>query len=794
MPKRQKSGFLWVAVLILAGISIAGGAILLLRSDHWSQNSSTLSRLLATKKPNVLLITVDTTRADHLPMYGYKGVRTPNLDSLAKRGILFRECAASAPLTLPSHSSIMTGTYPTYHGVRINGNTALSEEHVTLAEAFATSGYETGAFVGAFVLDGRWGLNQGFKHYDDQFDLKKYKKLDLGLVQRPGNEVVDAALAWLENEKDKSFFAWLHLYDPHTPYAPPEPYRSEYGSSGIAGLYDGEIAFMDEQIGRCLEWLEKNGLRKRTIIAVIGDHGEGLGEHGEMTHGYFIYDYVVRVPFILSTPVDELNGMEISSQVRTIDLYPTLLQASGIQIPKQVQGTSLWPLINTRDVSGESLFAYSESMAPSIQYGWSPLLSLRTPNYKLIDAPRPEFFDLQNDPGEQADVHETKAKMAAEYEKKLKKVVAETSAGAPAPKNANLDSETVERLAALGYIGAPVTTKSRSDTNVLVDPKDRLSVHEAIQKAGELNNNDQYAESAETLEQVLEDDPSNPQARLLLASNYVELKRSNEASSLLIPLLEEDPKNIRALVSLANILQDDGKSDEVIRLCKSAIEVDDRNTQALAMLGQAYMDEHNFEDALPPLQKAVEVQPKLTQNQLNLAACQIGLKRYNEAEVTLNAIIADHPNFPLAHFHLGLLYEEEGKVPEACREYEKEISSYNECFMARLNLGRLQQRQGNHAGYMEQMREVVRIAPRSAAGYLFLARGLLLEDANINEVLSLTEQGLSLARSPEHKAMGYFMLADIYNRMHQPQQVKDALAKANQYKAQIGNFKYEKTS
>ena len=322
-------------LFLISLLSIVATSILLLFSCRTS-NENIIAGLQKLKKPNVLLITVDTTRADHLPAYGYKNIRTPNLDSLAKQGILFRQCATTSPLTLPAHCSIFTGTYPTYHGVRINGNTALSSENLTLAEAFSENGYQTGAFVGAFVLDGRWGLNQGFSHYDDQFDLKKFKKLDLGLVQRPGNEIADAALAWLEEQNDKPFFAWLHFYDPHTPYSPPDRFRPS--SNSMIGLYDGEIAFMDEQIGRCLDWLEKKGLREKTIVAVIGDHGEGLGDHGEKSHGYYIYDYAVHVPFILSAPIKQGRGLEIPSQVRTIDLYPTLLQASGIAIPKNVQG------------------------------------------------------------------------------------------------------------------------------------------------------------------------------------------------------------------------------------------------------------------------------------------------------------------------------------------------------------------------------------------------------------------------------------------------------------------------
>ena len=447
----------------------------------------------------------------------------------------------------------------------------------------------------------------------------------------------------------------------------------------------------------------------------------------------------------------------------------------------------MWSLIQDGGRSEDRFYAYSESMAPSIQYGWSPLLSLRTSKYKYIDAPRPEFYDLKRDPSEKSDIHQQLSKTAGDYNKSLKKVVAETSEGAPGANVANLDSETVERLAALGYIGAAVSTKPDGDPHNLIDPKDKLVVHEAIQEAGELSNNDQYAQAAAVLEKILKEDPQNPQARLLLAGNYVELKRLDEASSLLRDLLEEDPVNVRALVCLAKVLQDEGKSDEVIQLCKKAIEVDERNTQALALMGQAYMDMANFKDALPALKKAVEIQPKLTQNQLNYVACLIGLRQYDEAQKNLTAILLDHPKFPLAHFHLGLLYEEQGKLQESYSEYEKELELYPDCFMARFNLGRLQLRRGDQEAYMVQMREVVRTAPKNAMGYLFLARGLLQQNADTNEILKLTDQGLSLARNPAHKAMGYFLLADIYNRRKQPQQVREALASANQYKEQIRN-------
>ncbi len=277
-----------------------------LRNRHAWKPGETLRRAWASRgvdKPNVILVSLDTTRADHLGCYGDRDARTPTIDAVAGRGVLFSQAATPAPLTLPAHSSIMTGFYPTYHGVRLNGTTALSPSHTTLAEALAHEGYQTGAFVGAFVLDGRWGLNQGFRVYDDQFDLKKFKHLDLAAVQRPANEVMDAALRWLDGRKQTPFFAWIHVYDAHSPYEPPEPFRSEFRSRGLPGLYDGEISFVDQQLARLISWLQRAGLDQKTIVVIVGDHGEGLGSHGEGTHGFFVYDDAVHVPFIVGGAV-----------------------------------------------------------------------------------------------------------------------------------------------------------------------------------------------------------------------------------------------------------------------------------------------------------------------------------------------------------------------------------------------------------------------------------------------------------------------------------------------------------
>ena len=771
------------AVAIAGGCLLAAAALwLLLRPEREpSERIADLWSQAGVDKPNVVLITLDTTRADHIGCYGYAGARTPRLDALAGRGILFEQAATSSPLTLPAHCSILTGMYPTYHGVRVNGNTALSEEQTTIAEVLSPKGYACGAFIGAFVLDGRWGLRQGFELYDDKFDLKKYKHIDLGAIQRPGNQVMDAALGWMQGHTDKPFFAWVHLYDPHTPYEPPEPYLSEFAPRGLAGLYDGEIAFMDEQVGRCVDWLEKSGLAKNTILILIGDHGEGLGSHGEGTHGYFIYDYAVHVPLIVVTPFEKLRGIRVSSQVRAVDVFPTLLELTGAEPAVQSQGRSLVPLI-VRPSKKEEGYAYAESLTPSLQFGWSPLHSLRTPRYKYIDAPKAELYDLAQDADEQTNLSGSNSGLVREMKAELQRLMAETSRGAPTPQAANLDKETMERLSALGYIGAPVSARKPAGLGPLADPKDKLAVFQAVTAAGELVLEEKYAEAATRIESALRDEPMIPQALLVLSTCYVELGRSEEAKAKLDLILKEDPESIPALISMANILLEERKNEDVIALCKRTLSLDERNTQAQMLIGEVLLGELKYGEALPYLERTVEIQPKVLRSRLTLAACLVGLKHYDRAEAELRLVVQEAPKFPLAFFNLGLLYEEQGRVEEARAAYVEEVSSYPGEFKARFNLGKLLFKIGDRAGSLEQMREVVKLTPKLAEGHLLLARGLLHEDVPLDEIQREVETGLSLAETAELKALGYFLLADIFNRRHDPEKMNEALRKANSFK------------
>jgi arylsulfatase A-like enzyme/cytochrome c-type biogenesis protein CcmH/NrfG len=735
---------------------------------------------------NVLLITLDTTRADRIGCYGYERAETPRLDRLAAEGLLFEHCITPSAYTLPSHSSIMTGTYPPYHGVRINGNAGLADVQVTMAERLRDRGYKTGAFVGAFVLDGRWGLNQGFDHYDDDFDVPPDQRLDLAGVQRPANVVVDAAMKWLDEGRgkpgNKPFFAWVHLYDPHTPYEPPEPYRSKFTSADPTSLYDGEIAFVDSQVGRLLDWLTARGLDDNTIVVVVGDHGEGLGSHGESEHGYYIYDYAVRVPLLVRLPSAKLRGRKISSQVRTVDIFPTILDFLGDETPKVVQGESFSSMIGGRE-DAPPRYAYSESVATKLQYGWSGLYSIRSNEYKYIQAPRAELYDLGKDPGETINHLTDLRRVTHEMRAALSAIRKKVEQGAPEAVEANLDQETMAKLSSLGYLGGSSTTTE--DESQLADPKDKLLLYEGVGYAAQLIFRNDWKEATAVLQKVLGEDPEIPQAQILLASVYRKTRETAKAKEILDRYLRKDPGNPQALISMAEILSDEGRVDEVIAICRRALAKDERNARAWELMADVYINRDDHQNALPPLRKVVEIQPKLTRSRNNLAASLIGVGQIDEAETLLGDIIKDHPKFPLAHYHLGLLREKQGRLGEAREAYQAEIDIQPKAVAARFNLGELLLRLGDQPGAESQMRAAIEHDPDGPRAYLMLARLLLDQPGRLAEAEQSTRRGLERAKDHELEALGYYLLADIGSRQGHKAAVEEALRQARYHQSFI---------
>ncbi|HEX2465656.1 MAG TPA: sulfatase, partial [Thermoanaerobaculia bacterium] len=413
-----------------AGVGLA--LCVLLGATGCSRDSTVVSSGPA----NVLLVTLDTVRADRLGSYGYAGASTPALDGLAREGIRFSQAVATAPLTLPSHASILTGLFPPRHAVHQNGAAALPPTVPTLAEALHGHGYRTAAFVGSFVLDARFGLDRGFELYDDDIPRDPTTAVPGLEAERPGTQVVDRALSWLNADDQRPFFVWVHLYDAHAPYEPPEPYRSRFADRP----YDGEIASVDAQVGRLLSYLDERGLAGDTIVAVAADHGEALGEHGELTHGLLLFEPTVRVPLLLRAPGRLPGGVVVGEPVGLADLAPTLAGLAGVHLglpSSSVDGRDLSASLAAGD-EPPRVDLYAETEYPRL-FGWSALAAIRRGHAKYVAAPTPRLFDLESDPGETSNTLQAGDHRPAALAEALASLQAEGVAAAP-PVESELDA------------------------------------------------------------------------------------------------------------------------------------------------------------------------------------------------------------------------------------------------------------------------------------------------------------------------------------------------------------------
>jgi arylsulfatase A-like enzyme/tetratricopeptide (TPR) repeat protein len=714
---------------------------------------------------NVLLFTLDTTRADHIGCYGYPLIKTPNIDALAAEGIMFQNATAQCPLTLPSHSSMFTGSYPFFHGVRDNGGFYLEEDQLTLAEVLRQAGWATSAFIGAFVLDSRWGINQGFDYYYDNFDFAKYKKISLDSVQREGGEVIKAFSEWFEKNPPSRFFSWIHLYDPHTPYEPPEPYKTQYEGQEY-GLYDGEIAYADSLIGRVLESLKSKGVLEKTVVVVVGDHGESLGEHHESSHGFFIYDATVSVPMIIRIPSAELRGKTIAPQVQNIDLMPTLCEILGLPVPESVQGQSLLPLIAGRTMERDRE-AYSESFYPRYHYGWSELKSLRTPSYKFILAPRPELYDLTLDPREKENVFGRDSSLDEKFVRQLKSLEEKMSKKGIEDKGPQqLDDDSREKLMALGYIGGFTSGARLNRTGNLGDPKDKIILYNKIKMAEGASSNREYDEALKRLDEVIKEDPGIMEARQVRANIYLQLDRAEEAAEECKEALKIDPEYNAAIFTLAQAYKKLKRYHEAIAGFERALQLDPRDPKPHVNLGELFLETKDFDKAIAHLEEAISIDPEhssLAHN--NLGAALLEKKMLEQAEKELLKALEMRPRIPDAHYNLGLLYEEKGDLRGAMEEYKKEIEIHPAAHPAHFNLALLYGKMGLLQEQVFELKEAIKADQGFARAYLFLAKAYLDLNENFEEAIGLAKKGLELDPEAESAPLGHYVLADIYNRL-----------------------------
>ncbi len=513
-------------------------------------------------RTNVVLITLDTTRADRLGCYGYAKAETPTLDALAAQGTLFENAYAQVPLTLPSHATILTGRYPKEHGIRLNGRDALAASYPTLAQTFKDHGYTTGAFLASSVLDARYRLDRGFDHYDD--DMGRQQDGSVGAdVQRRADRVTDAALVWLDGVKSQPFFGWFHYYDPHYPYDPPTPFRGS-----LEDPYDGEIAFVDAQIKRIIEYLETNSLRDQTLIVVVGDHGESFGEHGEEGHTLFLYETNLRVPLILSHPILP-GGQRIDSVVEAVDVFPTVLSSLGWTVPDGLLSRSLWGVVGFDVIDG----SYAESLYGWGSFGWAQQHSLTTRRWKYISSTIPELYDLAADPVERRNViadypqvaEQMRETLAARYNN-MKPGTAGTVA---------LSASARRGLESLGYLSANLAPEMPEFlTPDAPDPKRMVKTYALVTQSQDFLARGELNQAIPLLEQAATASPLSTAIHFLLGTSYQRLDRHADAVEPLLAGLRLDPKNPEMLLAVAGSLATIGRNDEAETHYRAALAFD----------------------------------------------------------------------------------------------------------------------------------------------------------------------------------------------------------------------------
>jgi arylsulfatase A-like enzyme/Flp pilus assembly protein TadD len=638
--------------------------------------------------PSVLLITIDTLRADHVGCYGYARVETRAMDGLAAAGVRFENAYAQAPITLPSHAVILTGTYPMFNGIRDFTSPGLALNIPTLAEILRRRGYRTAAFVSSYALNSMWGLNRGFEVYDDDLGLEPGRSNDIFLVERRGDRTVDRLLAWLSQQGSAPFFVWLHLYDPHSPYRPPEPYLSRYASHP----YDGEIAFDDAQVGRVFTRLKEMQRFNAMAVLLLSDHGESLGEHGEDEHGFFMYNATLRVPLIVKLPGNPLGPKTIARPVGTVDVAPTIAQMCGIpdSETRSFQGRSLLPALS-RSPSADDPSVYAETYYPRDSFGWHELRGLLNAQFAYIDAPRPELYDLQRDPGEVHNLATTNASLVASLREKLEEVE-RRYAGQAQSTPARADPETVERLRSLGYVSFESSTATQNDPH-RADPKDKIETLHRILHASDLRRLGKYAQAEDLLAALEETEPALYVVPFERGENFLAWAKPQQALSEFGRALSLNPTFDQALLGLGRAHFLLGQDKAAAESWELALHLNPRNFLARLALAKVYWRQNLPAKAEPELAQVVKEHPELPEGHADYAVVLAGLGKYREALPHFQQALAMEYRDPGFYNYLGISYGEMGEPDKARAAYQQAVALDPGYAAAYLNLAWLSRKQ-----------------------------------------------------------------------------------------------------
>lgn len=610
------------------------------------------------KIERIVIISIDTCRADYLSCYGYRRKTTPNIDAIARDGILFEHAVSPVPLTLPAHSTMLTGTIPPYHKVRDNNEYRLGDSNVTLAEMLKEKGFATGAVIGAFVLDSMFGLEQGFDSYNDEFEDGE-KRTFAAYNERGADEVSYFANQWLGEHYKEPFFLFVHYYDPHDPYDPPYPFSQLYADD----LYAGEVAFVDDCIGRVIGKLKELGVYESTLIIIAGDHGESLGEHSERTHGFFVYDSGIDVPLILKVP-GGAKGKRVGSVVGLVDIVPTVLSVVGIEAGGQIHGIDLGGYIGAEDAEMEERYIYSESFLPT-KYNANPLLAVVTDRFKYIQATREELYDLVEDSKELNNLAVEQGARVRILGDKLNQILEEQSRKEATDSKLELDDAAMAALESLGYIGySRVSEDVKFDENKK-DPKDLIDFHILAIKANHLVQQGKYDEAKKLCEKMLSQQVDLIDGYLLLAKMAMEQKDYKQGVIHLKRSFEIDPEKFDVNNMLGLALSQLGQIEEAIKHYTIAVSLMPEETKPLNNLGSLLAQKGQVDKAIEYFKKAVELDQSYVDAHLNLAIAYTQKGEIEQAIVQYQKLLELGANPIYAHYQLAMLLYRQQKTEDA---------------------------------------------------------------------------------------------------------------------------------
>ncbi|MCP4898169.1 MAG: sulfatase-like hydrolase/transferase [bacterium] len=645
----------------------------------------------AEQRWNVLLVTLDTTRADHLGSYGHPTAQTPTMDRLAADGALFEHCISAVPITTPSHSTIFTGAYPLAHGVRDNGLFVLPEEALTLAEILHAEGWATGAAVGAFPVTRRFKLDQGFEYFDDHITLadedmsgqRTIERQSVFFDERPAPWVNDAILPWLDSNLDNPFFAWVHYWDAHHPHAPPPPFDEIFAHD----LYLGEISYVDQALASLLARLEDAGVADRTLVIVVGDHGEGLGEHNEQTHSLLTYDTTLRVPFILRVPGRE-GGLRITQRVGTVDVLPTVLELLNLPIPPSVQGRSLLPLLDGQ-TDDEGHTYYAETLSPRLSYGWGELRALYRGRHKYIHGPRQEMFDLDDDPSELNNLIDADVDLVSTLRSELQSFISSHSSSSAADAAVVPDEETRRRLAALGYVSLDGDDPGDIEETLTSDgtaPQDRVSDINLMSTAKQLLHRGNYLASRETAQSLVERDPNNAYYRSLLALSLLGLGQLEDAARLADGTGVTDTRSSEVFLQVAAALFSSGSTDRAVKMA-GRINGENSTPNGHYLLGEMYSALGQQERCLREFSSALDEDSKFYKARLSIAITYARMGDLAAAENEFLKLMKDQPLDPKARLNYSIFLLRQARWDEALTSLDRALElspTYWRAHLARL--------------------------------------------------------------------------------------------------------------